>query len=457
MGSSESWQVSHLSQSESEIGRQDEKSLEVRSSGSTRFFSDDKVLEGIGMAEEGVKFGLSPVVEGEDPARFCAFSWRHFEFYDWYGTETELGNTVPAQPGRSCQIQISSFFFQMPPTTWLFNAVAPMALRYIRRRYRRKIGNALYNRVRRSYTTNTRHLRGTRPATRRAMVKRSPNPKKRQYQSAMGGRTGPAVRSSVKKSRFAANLGVPESRLINKKHGLQFSTNIVPDKTLSAHRLISVDWSDDDTSLKTRQGKLCNVKGVKMRVWFNLQPAKGSYPNATTSDPNSDNMRALWEEPLQVRWAIINPKNNDGSTTNLDKKFFISDNPIDEASQNFPTSGNCFAYMNRKINRAEYGVLQEGTFILRPPNVDYWTGGGTVPLTGKKFISTWIPINKQMRWETTQQFDYWPVANVFFVYWYCKLGDSNAGKAFPLAGTPLYANPIDVHCERITYFHDVQS
>lgn len=343
----------------------------------------------------------------------------------------------------------------MPPSTWLLNTAGGMAWRYIQRRGRRAAGNYV---TRKFYKTlaagrSSRNLRGTRRRGRlvaKPATKRSMGSAKR----ATGMQTGPSYQSRTKRARYTAQLGVPVTKHTSKKHTLHTSGGDISDKQLAVQRLIAVPYSDDDTKLDHRQGKLCNVKGVKMRFWFSYEcPFFNAY---TSADPNSSliNIRQMTIDPIQIRWAILNPKDNDGLTTNKDLKFFDSENPGVDDAKNFPTTGNCFQFMNRKINNRQYGVVKEGTFILQPgQDSDGWTNGPRNKLSSKKLINLWLPIKKQVRWENnaTGTGDEFPTTNLFFVWWYCRLGDSTDPRKYPVDTI----NPIKYHYEKCTYWEDV--
>lgn len=171
-----------------------------------------------------------------------------------------------------------------------------------------------------------------------------------------------------------------------------------------------------------------------MRWWFSLK-------NLTESSNIHDN-------PLQIRWAILNPRENTGNTTDIPtSNFFLNDGSASsEDAANFPSTGNCFKYMNRKINRRKMGVVQEGTFILGNQTD---SNNSRMDVTSKKLLTLWIPINRQMKWGSNVVTAIEPTTNLYFVWWYCVEGDKDAPQKFGTGNQPM-----DVHYESITYFKD---
>lgn len=249
----------------------------------------------------------------------------------------------------------------------------------------------------------------------------------------------PGLHTVTKKSAYHHQLGRKPGKYAVRKSlltpGVDPSTK---DKEVKWERLIQVPWSEDETQINRRRGQLANVRGVKIRAWFTF--------NAS---------RAL-VSPLQVRWAIINPKDNNGadldSTNKYPAEFFISPDPATEQEEDFPNSSlvttSSFDIMNRKINRRKYGVMKEGTFILgNSPALQ--AAQTSFSACAFKKVQCYIPVNKQMKWanNASAEADKYPETNLYFVYWFCNLGSGPANHVYSSATTPLFA-----HYEFQTYF-----
>lgn len=280
--------------------------------------------------------------------------------------------------------------------------------------------------VRRPRTKRRMASRAARKRRRRTYKRRSRGSARR----AMG-TNGPAFRSRMRKSRYRVELGEPMGFMPSRKVLTTGSSSTVVDKTLDSTRLVNIAWSDDDTVMNRRTGRLVDVKGVKFRAWISLKDNL-----VETSD--------IWQNPIQVRWAIINPKENTGQLSDVTDgtNFFVSDSPGADDATNFPSTGNAFRYMNRKINTRKYGVLQEGTFLL---SNDPASTNTRVTPRSKKFISFYVPIHRQMKWGNNTTATH-PNANLHFVWWYCVMGDKDAGKRFTTN------QPFDYTWEAISYF-----
>lgn len=250
------------------------------------------------------------------------------------------------------------------------------------------------------------------------------------------GTNGPAFRSRMKKSKYRVMLGNRIGHAPSRRTTFKGVKNDLQDKTLATSRLVAIEYSDTDTRMECRKGKLCDVIGVKFRAWISL---KQNFPNNNV----------IWKNPLQIRWAIINPKDNTGAGTDIENgtNFFVSDDPVADDATDFPATGNCFRYMNHKINTRKYGILQEETFIL---SNDPASTESRVTSSSKKFISFYVPINRQMKWDSIETADKFPNANVHFVWWYVSLGDKDDAKKFDVS------QPLDFHNERMTYFRNAE-
>lgn len=263
------------------------------------------------------------------------------------------------------------------------------------------------------------------------------NRMKRKYGGSLRGRNvrfrggptmAPSVRTPFRRTPYYRNLGLRPGRYPSKKHLKEFSSSNTVDKSLYRHRLIQVPYNATE-QMNTRQGRLVNVRGVKLRLWMSLKN-------------QSENTNKL-DVPIMVRWAVLNPKENTGDPDDVAvDNFFISADPSGEEATDFPSTGNCFAYMNRQINRRRFGVLQQGKFILAN---DPASNNSRVSLGSRKLINLWLPIKRQMKWSSNTEDD--PTTNISIVYWYCQVGDKDSAKKFT-------DGPIDLHAESITYFKD---
>lgn len=250
------------------------------------------------------------------------------------------------------------------------------------------------------------------------------------------------LHTSTRRSAYRRNLGRKPGKYATRRTSLAaVLINNVEDKRTYFSRLINVQWSANADEINRRRGAIANVHGVKLRYWFKLK-----------------NSAAQIESPIQVRWAIVNPKNNSGadlSGTVAPVDFFIQKDPVNEQAGNFPTTGFSFDYHNRKINRNEWGVVKEGTFILgAAPSIQAAAGAPAVLApTSYKNLSIYIPIKRQMKWNNVLagSANGYPEENLYFVYWFTRLGDNIAGKQYTAATTPL----VQQH-EFITYFSNAQ-
>lgn len=241
-------------------------------------------------------------------------------------------------------------------------------------------------------------------------------------------------RTRARKSAYRPNLGEGLGAHPSRKylHTIAWATK--SDKTLYHQRLVKVPWSADEEALNRRSGRYCDVVGVKLRYWFAIR--------------NEVETSALLDHPIQVRWAIINPKTNTGTIADISpgSDFFMSDSPTADLGMDFPTTGNCFKYQNRRINTRKYGVVQQGTFVLQ---LNTASNNTRTNKTSKKLISTWVPIRRQMKWGTqnnaTDEESY-PNANLHFVYWFTGLGDSTSPGLMPDA--------LGVWGETLAYFRN---
>lgn len=239
----------------------------------------------------------------------------------------------------------------------------------------------------------------------------------------------PMRQRTARRTVFRTNLGRKAGKYSTRRVATQGDKNNLGDKRTHWARLIEIPHGTED-SINRRKAALVHLKGIKLRAYFRLK--------------NEGEGQPLYNLPLQVRWAIINPKENLGAdltSTQLPTDFFINENPSLEMAKSFPATGKCWDYFNRKINRAKYGVLKEGQFILRN---DVGSNGTRLAAKALHQLSIWIPINRQMKWANDATS--FPEQNVYFCWWYAQQGDNTDLQKF---ATGL---AIDEHHERINYF-----
>lgn len=288
---------------------------------------------------------------------------------------------------------------------------------------------------RRSTINRLNRRRKRRYRTRR--YKRYGRSRRGRARSAMG-TNAPAFRSRMRKSRYRSELGMPIGFMPSRKSLVNPAVaTTLEDKTLHNFRLIQIDYSDVDNVMNTRTGRLCDVIGVKFRAWFKTK--------AQLVENNT-----VWDQPIQVRWAVINPRTNTGAGTDITTlNFFQSDSPATDDASNFPTQNAvAFKFMNRKINQRNFGVLQEGTFLLTN---DPASTNTRVDMQSRKFVSFYIPVRRQMKWPSTTAGDVFPNANLHFVFWYCQQGSTIVGTNY---GTDT---PIEFMHETVTYFRNADA
>lgn len=237
------------------------------------------------------------------------------------------------------------------------------------------------------------------------------------------------VMTRTRRTVYKYNLGTRVGKFKCNKFSFKTGvTNNMADKAKHSFRLIQIPYSSDDSLFNTRNGRLVNVRGVRLQWVCELKPG-GSTGNI--------------EKPLSVRWAIINPKENDGTSTVGTANWWTSLNPTNEYATDFvngsgsttPGTGtgyqDWFDLMTRGINRRKYGVLKEGHFTISPPETSDADSRKT--WRQQKVIQTYLKINQCMKWgsnNTGGENDY-PNANLYFVWWYCDRGNMDDLQWYP--------------------------
>jgi len=255
------------------------------------------------------------------------------------------------------------------------------------------------------------------------------------------------TRATIKRGRggrYHRNLGRKPGSYKTRRNTQEGFKRDLQDKTFSSTRLIQIPWSEDEAIINTRRGQLTNVRGLHFNAWF-----KQPFDLATGAI-------VKYQAPIQVRWAIINPKENTGAISLGTSNFFVSKNPVSDMSDDFPGSGKCFDFMNRKINRELYSVMSQGMFVLQPPidtgtatsyNTSATGGADETAVQNRqrlgpgsfKKVSVNIPIKKQMRWDSNQAgvAGQYPDQNIYFCWWYCQMGDDSTEKRYTVSRTPV--------------------
>jgi len=238
----------------------------------------------------------------------------------------------------------------------------------------------------------------------------------------------PSTRSGFRRTSYYTTLGMQPGRYPSKKHLRQQTNSQLLDKAQYVERLVSVPYSDTE-QMNARQGRLANVRGVKFRCWFSLK--------------NQGEASNKFDVPIMVRWAILLPKENTGENGDVGPaNFFIDADPAGEEATDFPGAGNCFQYHNRQINRRQYGVMQQGKFVLAQ---DPASNQSRLSLNAQKLVNIWLPLRRQMKWaNNTTEF---PNTNIYFVCWYTQMGDKDGPRKFT-------DGPLDLNWEALTYFKD---
>lgn len=308
-----------------------------------------------------------------------------------------------------------------------------------RKVYDRSLKGMRFTSVRRRATrAHIRRMAKRRTSRGRKRRVRSRTPLRRARARRAMGTNGPAFRSRLRRTKYRANIGERIGFCPSRRFLLQNTVSTAEDKRLHTTRLIAVQYSDDDQIMNCRTGRLVDVIGVKFRAWFQLKS------QLSEASP-------VFQDPIQVRWAIINPRENSGNNSDVTtgNNFFQSDSPGTDDSTDFPLTGNAFKYMNRKINVRRYGVLQEGSFLL---SNDPGSSDTRVAPTAKKFISFYVPVYRQMKWGDNDlgAGGYYPNANLHFVYWFVRMADKDTPQIFV---SPI-DQPFDFNYEHITYFRN---
>lgn len=229
-----------------------------------------------------------------------------------------------------------------------------------------------YNYYRRTYTTNTRYLRGT-ARRQRAKARRSLR----------------MVRA--KRTRFTTrNIG-DRPGTSNCKRNQTFQVNQqIPTRTLQSSGLTLIGRGDD---INLRERDIINIRG------FLLQ---NEWKNTRTN-------------PVMVNWAIIQPKNSKTVTTVDFCRGKGNTNRAIDFSVNQSTADLNYASINTDI----YHVIKHKRFQLGP------AGSNTIPDWKRQKL--WVPLKRQLRFtdDTTGSCE----TPIFFVYWCDEINRASGSAA----------------------------
>lgn len=293
------------------------------------------------------------------------------------------------------------------------------------------------------YSTSRLHREGIlgESLMKRKFVSPSPQQNKRMrgtprtlFGTSNGGQT------SARASRYRAELGRKPGKFMTRRTtfygGIQDND---ADCELHGWRLIKIPWSEDESIINARRGKLVNVRGVRCRVQFQIDRTLAETELGT-------------RVPLEIRWAVINPKANDGAVfnaTNFNPEFFITRQPTTSMSTNFDPSLRYWTYQHSQINREKYGVVKEGRFLLSP---NFTSKDGALTQSMNKLLQFYVPVSRQMKFPTNGIGADEPEANLYFVWWYTVQNKFGTSPNFnETLGTLV---PIRVKHENTVYFRN---
>lgn len=247
---------------------------------------------------------------------------------------------------------------------------------------------------------------------------------------------GPStVTKRMGRSRYHNTLGTRYKRRCKKyvKEATEKSGN-TNDKTLIVTPLVDVAYSADDHSDNTRNTYQAYVKGVKIKACFKIRPGQ-----STLTDP------------LTIRWAVLVPETNTGSTSDIAAAdFFMTHETTTDEFADFPATGNYLEYHGRRINTSKYGIMNSGTFTLGPSS----SGSDTYRHSGQtKLMNIWVPLKKVFQWNnlTVGTAGEDPTSNLHFVWWYTERGDLETDKQHQTAS----AGPIAYNIHKTTFFKNI--
>lgn len=258
---------------------------------------------------------------------------------------------------------------------------------FSRNRWRiaRVLARAAIRRYKKTYTTKTRYLRGTKPRAKRRRIQQMTS------RTTLGRTPGT---STAKRRMFFQDMTSYNSR------------------TRHVENLLDIAFTTGPPALNEREGNLVNFRGVQIDLTFQVNSQYGTTPSAT-------------QFPLAVNVAVVIPK-NDSVSSNIE--WFKNMNPITKQNKDFDPLAPWKLMHTDPINTQEYQVLKHERFELLPPQSD---GASTVvgsklfqwlPNKSSKDISMYIPVNRQVNYPDTSSA--LPEKNMQLVWWYASK-DSN--------------------------------
>lgn len=218
------------------------------------------------------------------------------------------------------------------------------------------------------------------------------------------------IKRTANRTKFRSQLGSRKKSSVRKIIS-DWTFGYADDKTLSVYRAIRVPYNASEKVINARNDLLINLKGVKVSAWFQLN----------TGIANTNGLLAY---PVTVRWALVNPKENNGGGILDTSQFVVERDPTTKSTGPFPTTGTSFDYTEMRINREEFGVLKEGSFQLIQNSNDNTRMGDNA----MKRVDVWVPINRQF--EFLDNTTTYPEENLYWVWWYCQSADSGTVKKF---------------------------
>jgi len=306
----------------------------------------------------------------------------------------------------------------------------------------------------RSFMSSGTHLRSGRIVTPNTQKKRD------RYEgetvvyrdaSTMAPSQGMTLYRSNGRRRYTNRLGRKVGSYATRRHTIEEpAVADVPDKQVHWDGLVFIPrlaaTEDPEDILNKRSGKNCNVRGVKFQMCFQLNNIR----DTPTTTAGINIQQRPFVEPIKLRWAVVNPKDqvvNTAFDAAAPPDFFVAKNPTGTSmTEDFPADGSHWKLMNRKINREKYNVLKEGAFLLHNQHEQSAllpAAFARMSPTSYKKISVYIPINKQMQFNSA---DGTPEYNMYFIFWYCVVNSET--------GTASYTSPcaIEYNSEKTTYF-----
>lgn len=218
-------------------------------------------------------------------------------------------------------------------------------------------------------------------------------------------------KSTARATKFRNNIGERKKK-VTRRFLQKIPTVVSEDKVLSLQRCIEIPFNANEKVINARNDVLVNVKSIRIRRWFFLNLLVGGARDA---------------QPISVRWAVINPKENNGGPGVTTSQFFRGRNPTTTPYVAFPTgNADCFDLLSSKINTEEFGVLKEGKFEMEI-NPEAFRNSGKQT----KMIDIHIPLGRQLEFgSNTAPADKFPEENMYFVWWYCATVDPGTAKLF---------------------------